>query len=356
MAFTISLERCRLVTAVAVMVVAVACGGDSASPAAPAPDAALAPPVPKSPIGGVEIQGLRPTLEINNAVATGSVGTVTYRFELSETAEFPSGSTTVAMDGVAQGIGSTTVQVPSDLSPGQMYFWRARATNGAITTSYSTTESLRAENRGIRNGQTIYDPLTNGQTVADEQHGGHFVTGVNGGWQADSRGDSLDYHIPTCSSCRVEFDATNFDRSTPPEDVDQKWFSMGDGSPFGNFIAFRNHIWKMHLEKRSGDGGAVKLIWRRGCADDNNCDNTDNFHVPISWDPSKAYHFTFEWGAGAMSVNVCEYGGSACGATVYHATGSGMYEPPNHRIELGTRPRNETLVGARFRNLRISPR
>ena len=57
-----------------------------------------------------------------------------------------------------------------------------------------------------------------------------------------------------------------------------------------------------------------------------------------------------------MSVNVCEYNGTSCGATVYSATGSGTYAPPNHRIELGTRPRNETLVGARFRNLRVSPR
>ncbi len=55
-----------------------------------------------------------------------------------------------------------------------------------------------------------------------------------------------------------------------------------------------------------------------------------------------------------MSVNVCEYNGTSCGATVYSATGSGTYAPPNHRIELGTRPRNETLIGARFRNFKVS--
>ncbi len=295
-------------------------------------------------------------LEVTNAVATGSVGPVTYRFELSETSDFPAGSRTAVMDGVPQGAGSTSVQVPSDLHPGQLYYWRARATSGSVTTSFSATESLRAENRGLRNGQVVYDPLTNGQTVADERHGGHFVTGANGGWQADSRGDSLDYTIPTCSSCRVEFDATNFDRTTLPIDVDQKWFSMGDGSTFNDFVAFRNHNWKMHLEKRSGDGGAVKLIWRRGCTGSSSCDNTDDTRVPISWDPSKVYRFTIEWGGDSMSVSICEYSGSSCGATLYRATGSGAYAPPNHRIELGTRPRNETLVGARFRNVRIAPR
>jgi hypothetical protein len=342
---------------VATLASAASCGGgDTATPVVPAPGAALAAPTPKSPVGGVEIQGLRPTLEVNNAAATGSVGNVTYRFELSESSDFPAGSRTVVIDNVAQGNSSTSVQVPSDLQPALVYYWRARATNGAVTSSFSTTESLRAENRGFRSGQTIYDPLTNGQTVADEQYGGHFVTGANGGWQADGHSDSLDYNIPTCSSCRVEFDATSFDRSTPPEDVDQKWFSMGDGSTFGSFLAFRDHVWKMHVEKRSGDGGAVKLIWRRGCNDDESCDNTDNFKVPIAWDPSRVYHFTIEWGGGGMSVRICEYSGSACGATVYSATGSGTYAPPNHRIQLGTRARNETLAGARFRNVRITPR
>jgi hypothetical protein len=345
----------RFVTLAIVVAALASCSG-AGSPAAPAPGAALSTPTAKSPVGGAETQDLRPMLEVNNAAATGNVGAVTYRFELSELPDFPEGSRSVAMENVVQGASSTSVRTPSELHPGQVYYWHARASNGTLTTSYSTTESFKADNRGFINGQTIYDPLTNGETVAHERHGGHFVPGDNGGWQADGLSDSLDYNIPTCSDCRVEFDVTNMDRSTPPVDIDQKWFSMGDGSTFNNFLAFRNHVWKMHVEKRSGDGGAIKLIWRRGCSDDDNCDNTDNFKAPISWEPSKVYHFTMEWGAGAMSVKVCEWNGTSCGPTVYSATGSGTYAPPNHRIELGTRPRGETLVGARFRNLRIGPR
>ena len=132
-------------------------------------------------------------------------------------------------------------------------------------------------------------------------HGGHFVSGENGGWQADSLSDSLDYNIPTCSNCRVEFDVTNVDRSTPPEDVDQKWFSMGDGSTFNDFFAFRDHVWKMHIEKRSGDGGAIKLIWRRGCNDSDSCDNTDNFKVADCLGTRRRSTTSrLEWGAGAM--------------------------------------------------------
>jgi hypothetical protein len=353
------MTRTQISLSLAVLLVAagLACSKGSA-PAAPTPPpvtVTLAAPTAKSPVGGVEITGLRPTFEVNNSVATGEVGPVTYRFEFSETAEFPADSRTTALT-APQGAATTAVQVSVDLQPNTIYYWHARSTNGTVTSAYSATETVRTENRGFRSGQTVYDPLTNGQTVADERFGGTFVTGSNGGWQATGMSDSLDYNIPTCTSCVVEFDATNFDRSTSPADVDMKWFSMGDGSTFNNFNAFRDSIWKMHLEKKSLDGGSVKLIWRRGCNDSDGCDNTDNPKIPIAWEPAKVYHFTIAWGGGSMSVKICEWNGSACGATVYTAGGGGPYAPPNHRIELGTRPRGETLVGTRFRNVKIGPK
>jgi hypothetical protein len=131
---------------------------------------------------------------------------------------------------------------------------------------------------------------------------------------------------------------------------------MGDGSTFNSFLAFRDSMWKMHIEKKSADAGAVKLIWRRGCTNSEECDNTDNRKQPVAWTASLTYHFTIAWGGGSMLVHVCEYSGTSCGATVYGATGSGSYAPPNHRIQLGTRARGETLTGARFRNLKIEPR
>jgi len=346
----------RLVSTAIVIAGALACSGKE-SPAAPAPTGSgLLAPTAKSPIGGVLTQTLRPVLEVTNVVASGTSGVLTYQFDVSELSDFPSGPRTTSIMNVAQGATSTSATVPVDLVPSRLYYWRARASNGSITSGYSTTESFKADARGFKSGQSIFDPLTNSQSVADEVHGGHFVTGENGGWQADGLYDSLDYNIPTCSNCRIEFDVTNVDRSTPPEDVDQKFLSMGDGSTFNDFFAFREHVWKMHIEKRSGDAGAIKLIWRRGCNDSDSCDNTDNFKAPIAWNPSRVYHFTLVWGGGGMSVNVCEYNGSACAGTIYSASGSGTYAPSNHRIELGTRPRGETLVGARFRNLKVTPR
>ena len=336
----------------------VACS--STSPIVPTPPPAavtLAAPVPVSPRGGVEIAGVRPKLTVTNSVATGDPGTVTYRFEISSSNTFPADSRTLTINNVAQGPATTSADVVSDLIPATIYYWRAQATNGTVTSSFSATESLKTEVRGYRNGQILFDPLTNGQTIADERHGGQFVLGPNGGWRSTSGFDSLDYNIPPCPNCQVEFDATNFNSTTPGQThIEPKWVSMGSAENFNDFNAFRDDPWKMHLEIRSDVPGAVKLIWRRGCNTSDECDNTDNPKIPITWSASKVYHFTLAWGGGSMSVNICEYNGTSCVATMYTGSGTGPYAPPNHRVELGTRPRGESLIGAIYRNVRINPR
>jgi len=112
--------------------------------AAAATPATLAAPTPRSPSGGQDVE-LRPTLVVNNAAATGNVGTVTYRFEVSSDSTFPDDpARTITQDGVAQGSGTTSWPVPRDLTQGVVYFWRARATNGTMTTAFSTVESFKA--------------------------------------------------------------------------------------------------------------------------------------------------------------------------------------------------------------------
>jgi hypothetical protein len=99
----------------------------------------LAAPMLASPAAGDTVGSLRPTLVVTNAAATGAIGTVTYRFEVSEGDDFPNSAKTVAQGGVAQGSGATTSwQVTSDLLPNFLYFWRVRATNGTITSDWST--------------------------------------------------------------------------------------------------------------------------------------------------------------------------------------------------------------------------
>ena len=341
------------ITSVAAAITIVACSGKSSTPITPTPTptpvaVTIAAPVVKAPVGTAQLDTLRPTLEVTNAVTTGTVGTVTYRFEASESDQFPDGSRTFAIDAVAQGSGSTKVDVgPSDLIPNFVYSWRARATNGTLTSDWSKVETFKTKNTGFKNGQTVFDPLTDGTSVG-VLHGGHFVVGQ--GWQADSYSDGLDYDIPTCNSCRVEFDVTNFGKGLG-NPADLKWLSMGDASSFGDFGSFRDGPWKMHLEQRGdGDGTGMKLIWRNGAAGGGDPgDHTQRNDSTINWQGGTVYHFVFDWNPGGYTVSVD-------GKVWFQGSFRGAFAPPRHRISLGCYPRGETMKGGIGRNVSITPR
>ena len=135
------------VCAVAVLAVAFACGSNSSSPTSPSTPGpggtSLAAPALTSPIGGVTIAGLKPTLTVSNAASGGNVGAVTYQFEVSEMDSFPANSRTSAASDVAQGSGTTSWAPPSNLISNFVYYWHARATNGTITTEWSKTETFK---------------------------------------------------------------------------------------------------------------------------------------------------------------------------------------------------------------------
>jgi hypothetical protein len=115
--------------------------------AAAAPTGTLAAPTAKSPVGGVAVDPGTPALVVNNAAATGSVGTVTYRFEVSDQPTFPADPVrTFTQDGVAQGSGSTSWIVNHTLGANVLWYWHARATNGTTTTAYSATETFTTGN------------------------------------------------------------------------------------------------------------------------------------------------------------------------------------------------------------------
>jgi hypothetical protein len=113
------------------------------SAAAPAPTGTLSAPTANSPVGGQTVTATRPPLVVNNATASGNVGTVTYRFEISDLSTFPNDpARTFTADGVAQGAGTTSWTVTRDLGPDVLWYWHARATDGATTSAYSPTETF----------------------------------------------------------------------------------------------------------------------------------------------------------------------------------------------------------------------
>ncbi|HKY22635.1 MAG TPA: hypothetical protein VJM31_15590 [Vicinamibacterales bacterium] len=356
-----------LVWALALVIAAAACG--SKTPAAPTPTPEVPTPValrletpaPRSPIAAQQLDVIKPTLSVTNAVTAGAVGAVTYEFEVSELDSFPAGSRTSSAKDVAQGgDGTTSWSPPSNLLPNFKYFWRARATaaNVAAPTEWSQTETFRTRTQGfIIAGQEVYDPLTDGSTVGN-RIGGRMVAGQ--GWQATSDTDGLFYDFGSCTSCTMEFDVTNFGKAVGASEMkDYKWVTMGDASTFGNFSIFRNHIWKMHLEQRSdGNGTGMKLIWRNGGVGDGNPgDHEHRNDSTVDWRSSVVYRFTLQWTPTDYSIRVgtVNADGTLSGDREWFAGSFGgrAYAPPSLRISLGCYPRGETMTGAIWRNVRI---
>jgi hypothetical protein len=279
---------------------------------------------------------------------------VVYRFEWSERDDFPGDSRTGSAADVAQGSGDTTsFEIAATLKPNFVLFWRARASSGTVTSDWSRTESFKTQNKGFQTGQTIYDPLTDGTTVG-MQRGGRFVPGQ--GWQADSVSAAIVYAIPSCGSCRVEFDVTGFGRAAGTSVLkDLKWLTMGDGNTFDNFFVFRDHPWKMHLEQRSdGNGTGMKLIWRNGA--EGGGDPGDHEHrndATIDWRSSSVYHFVFDWTPTGYAVSVGVDGGTP--QVWFQGSFARPYTPPNHVISLGCYPRAETMTAV-FRNVTVASR
>lgn len=341
---SIRLYTSGVVTALAL--IAVACGGDPPTTPSETPgNTALAAPVPNSPLNNQQTNSRRPTLTVTNAVATGTVGTVTYRFEVSEESSFPNNSRTLVQDGVAQGTSTTSWTPGTDLIPNFPYFWRARATNGTITSEYSRQETFKTQNVGFRDGANIYDPMTNGQTVGT-QVGGSLVVGK--GWIASSLGDAIIYDIPTTTAARFEFDVLGVDPDEPgPYDIGHKFYCMGSGNAW-DFFGFRDGDFKASLDKKTGkvfheESGVIEHIFRLG-GDDNRTKTGPN-----DWDDQKVYHILLEWGNGRVLNKIDDM-------VIADESYGGQYAPPNHRVSLGCQPRNETLRTVYFSNVRITPR
>jgi hypothetical protein len=334
----------------------VACDNRAASPVSPGGvagiDAAadgstlkIAAPTLVSPINGVQLQGgSSVVLTLTNVSGKFASFPVTFDVEITN-----AGGTIVANPKFSRGSGtSTAFTLTTTLLPSTVYSWRARGTYSGGVGPWSGASTFRTGQSAFISGSTVVDPLTTGATVG-RQRGGHFITGQ--GWQADSVTDGIDYDITTCSNCRLEFDLTNVGNGLG-NPTDLKWITMGDGRTFDDFLVFRDHPWKMHLEQRAdGDGTGMKLIFRNGSAGTGNPgDHEGRNDSTVNWQRSQVYRFVLDWTPNSyfFSVN---------GQVWFSGAFSGQaYSPPSHRISLGCYPRQETWVGAIFRNVTVTPR
>ena len=111
----------------------------------------------------------------------------------------------------------------------------------------------------------------------------------------------------------------------------------------------------MHLEQRAdGDGTGMKLVWRNGGAGPGEPGDHVQIQPPnkfngIRWTDNVVYHFVFQWNPSGFTITINDQ--------VWFQDGFGghPYAPPNHRIALGCYPRGETMFGAIWRNVRVTP-
>jgi hypothetical protein len=108
----------------------------------------IAAPTPLSPINGITISTLRPTLIAANGIVNGETGTVTYQFEINDDSSFasPTSLFSVTRSPTGRTGGIATVDLVAD----RQYFWRVLGTNGTLTSSWSATATfLTAAGGGI---------------------------------------------------------------------------------------------------------------------------------------------------------------------------------------------------------------
>jgi len=92
-----------------------------------------------SPINNVQINGSTATLVVSNASWVGPVGGLSYEFQVARDQAFAS----LASAGIVlEGAGQTTF-VTAALSGPATYYWRARASDGPTTSSWSGTQTFR---------------------------------------------------------------------------------------------------------------------------------------------------------------------------------------------------------------------
>jgi len=100
----------------------------------------LGAPNPTSPINGETTTSLRPALTVQNGAETANAGTVVYEYHLDD--EGPTFPNPVLLMANRSVIGTTSTQFEDELAPSTQFWWRARATNGTVTTNWSVTATF----------------------------------------------------------------------------------------------------------------------------------------------------------------------------------------------------------------------
>jgi hypothetical protein len=285
-----------------------------------------------SPIGDNQ-----PTLTVTNAsVSTGAVPT--YSFQVATDQGF--GSVVAQATGIAQGSGQTAWDVPQALDPGA-YFWRARAEASGAQGPYSPVAQFAILGIDPGPGETlvVFDPLTNGSTIATERGGGTFTAQ---GWRVDSNNDFLRYEVPTVGSGYVQWQNLGL---TPQGANDASHMLFGMWDPTAG--AYTRNPFRVHVQKLWGPTHNPPFLRLRWISQGRLEEAEFNF---TNWNPTQVYTWRVDWGpsGGAFAARVF-----LDGVEIMSTRYDRAYLPNTHWIELGIEQRHESVIDAIYRNFAV---
>ena len=357
--------------AAGVSVAVAACGGKSSTPTSPAPvNATLSAPKLEAPLASAQLDTLRPTLTVQNVTSDQPSGTRTYEFQIADTTAFSAATTqsingfdaTVGKTGVAEGGGRTSFTVESDLQPTTMFFWRARATQGAVTGPWSETFQFKSKLVGFNRAGELYDPLIHGETIGTIVGSASFVPGR--GLRLNNGTSHVRYLLAaTVTSGEFSMDVEGLAANGPGDKA--KVFGMQEGQD--DFITNR---YRVDIQYRGVLGFPPNAITFRALYGDG--DDLDKRYEPdtgtrmrsvYALNPAATYFWRANWGS-EFRVIVRDGGLNATGingTTIYNIgmpSLKGTYAPSTHYAYLGapvgrSGTESASIGGAIYRNVYI---
>ena len=296
----------------AVTAVAIACGGDTKTPASPTPatssDSAAAAadgstlkanaPTLSAPAESSTVDTLTPSLIVVNATARFVPVTIPgYRFVVIDS----SNATVYTSALIDSGAVITGNRVPSGLLKAeQTYRWRARGESGAAFgpwSSYFTFKTPNSGGDGYQTATTLWDPLTNGKSIG-RQNNMEFTVGK--GARTIDFSSFIQYPLQqTLTQGEMSFYVDNFNP-----------LAAGSKTKFASMSSDAADVttdpWRFTLEKRGASyptPGQVR--WRIITGNATSAVNDGGPFQPVL-DKTKTHFIKFTWGTGRVTLLIAE--------------------------------------------------
>jgi hypothetical protein len=330
--------------------------------------AVLSAPALQSPIDDAQMDTLRPTLIVKNATSD-QQGVRTYEFQIADGPGFastasstiPGFAASVSKSGVVEGSSGTTSYTPDqDLQPTTLFYWRARAVQGASTGPWSSTGTFRSKLVGFSRAGELYDPLIHGETVGEPIGSTTFVPGK--GIQLNTGTSYVRYLLPqTVTGGEFSMDVEGLRANAPGDKA--KVFGMQEGQD--DFITNR---YRVDIQYRGSAGSPPNAITFRalyGSGSDLSVryePPTDKRYASVFLlNAATAYHWQATWGSEFRLV-VRE--GGVNGSVIYDygmPSPRGVYAPSPHYAYLGapvgrSGSESASIAGTVYRNVWLANR